>query len=66
MEDAFGCLCLIFWLPHKIGKAMNEASLVGASEMDRQAAKFWKRCGIAAVILMIILLGIVSWFIFKR
>ncbi len=58
-EEPFGCLLRLLWLPYHIGKAIAEQSIVGTSEMDRAAGRFWRNVAIIGTLLL--LLGLVVW-----
>lgn len=69
MEESFGCLFILLWLPLEIWKWMNEDSRVSTSKMDRKIGRFWNRFAMVASVLLLIILGIgavAKWWLFDK
>jgi hypothetical protein len=62
-DEPLGCLLRLIWLPYQLWKAMSGESLVGTSEMDRQAGRFWK--SFAVITTLAVVLGMVAWMAFS-
>lgn len=63
MDEPFGCLLQLIWLPYQIWKAIAERSVVGTSEMDRDGGRFLRIFAIIGSILLISVVILVVWLI---
>jgi hypothetical protein len=61
MDEPLGCLFQLLWLPFRTWAAISERSLVGASEMDREAGRFWKNFAIIGTILLLAVAALIIW-----
>lgn len=63
MDEPFGCLLQLIWLPYQIWKAIAERSVVGTSEVDRDGGRFLRIFAIIGSILLIGVVILVVWLI---
>ncbi|RYD49615.1 MAG: hypothetical protein EOP83_24935 [Verrucomicrobiaceae bacterium] len=65
-HEPLGCLLRLVWLPYQVWKAITEQSVVGTSELDRSAGRFWRNSAIIATVLLLAGAALVIWLIVKR
>lgn len=63
MDKPLGCLLQLIWLPYQIWKAIAERSVMGTSEMDREAGRLWKNFAIIGSIILIGVVVFIIWLI---
>ena len=57
MHHLVESMCEILFVPYEASKRSMEESGVGASPMDREVTRFWKRVAWGGITLLILLMG---------
>ncbi len=65
MDEPLGCLLQLVWLPYRIWKSIAEGSVVGSSELDREAGRLWRNFAIIGSVVLIAVAALIVWAVMR-